>query len=33
MLRLVAETAAEIASLSLFVAMIALWALGFGIGA
>lgn len=33
MLRLVAETAAEIASLGLFVAMIALWALGFGIGA
>jgi hypothetical protein len=33
MLRLIAETAAEIASLALFVAMIALWAVGFGMGA
>ncbi len=33
MLRLIAETAAELASLSLFVAMIAIWAYGFGFAA
>ncbi len=33
MLRLIAETAAEITSLLLFIAMVAVWALGLGMGA
>lgn len=32
-MRLIAETAAELASLLLFVAMVALWAMGLGMGA